>query len=127
MELLVSEHALLARLALPHDCRLRAARPVEVTVQTVLRDIELPADEPLCVRHLPIEHLLPRLLPGEFLRLAREKFLGVLDALIPHFLVLRHGLDARLARKGLGRFEDAVLDEGGLDVGAHGWMEFREK
>ena len=127
MELLVSEHALLARLALPHDCRLRAARPVEVTVQAVLRDIELPADEPLCVRHLPIEHLLPRLLPGEFLRFAREKFLGVLDALIPHLLVLRHGLDARLARKGLGRFEDAVLDESGLDVGAHGWMEFRKK
>jgi hypothetical protein len=59
MELAVGEHALVAGLPLPDDRRLVAPRAVQVTVETVDRDVELPPDEPLRFGRLPVEDLFP--------------------------------------------------------------------
>jgi hypothetical protein len=64
VQLSVGERALVAGLALPDDRGLVAAPRVlalEMAVETVVRDVELPAHEPLRERRLPVEHLLPGL------------------------------------------------------------------
>ena len=58
-EVPVGEHPPIARLALPDDRRLVAARARQVPVEAVGRYVELAVDEPARVRRLPIEHLAP--------------------------------------------------------------------
>src|SRR5688500_4647514 len=67
VELAVGERALLARLALPDDGGLVAPPRVEVTVEAVVSDVELAADEPLGVRRLPLENRVPLLEPVQLL------------------------------------------------------------
>ena len=63
VQLLVGEHARVARLALADDRGLVAAASLEVAVEAVVREVEAPADEPLGERRLPVEHLRPRRRP----------------------------------------------------------------
>ena len=121
MELCVGERALFPRrFALPDDGGLVLPRCAEMPVEAVFGDIDFSADEPLCIRAFPLEYVGPFFLPDEFLGLACEKLFGLFHALLPHRLVLRHRADAGLFGKLFGRFEDAVLDESGFDILAHG-------
>ena len=50
----------------------------DMTVEAVLGDVELATDEPLGIRELPVEHGLPRLLPGDEIgRLTRPERLEI--------------------------------------------------
>src|SRR5262249_39778633 len=85
------QHTRVARLAFPDEGGLVAARPLDVPVEAVVRDIELSADEPFRVGKLPLLRLLPRLHPSELFGLLFPEpdrvGLGV--------LVDRRALDAR--------------------------------
>src|SRR5438132_7700283 len=48
MQLLISKSALVAGFAFPDNCRLVSARPGQMAIQAVFRDVEFASDEPLC-------------------------------------------------------------------------------
>src|SRR5690606_40167861 len=52
-----------ARLTLPDQSRLVPPRPRQVPIETVVRDVQLSADEPLRERRRPVQDPLPRLDP----------------------------------------------------------------
>src|SRR6185503_17349823 len=123
VKLRVSEHPLLARLAiarrlaLPNEGRAVRHRRAEPFVQAVGADVELPAQEPLRKRLPPLENLLERLCPDQFLlRHAPPELLRSLDGLVVKLAILRHRLDVRADGERLGRLEDAVLVEDRRDV-----------
>ena len=62
---LIRQDAAVAGFAFPDDGGLVAARAGEVAVEAVGADVELAADEPLRVRLVPDEHLVPALDPGQ--------------------------------------------------------------
>ena len=55
----VRQHARVARLTLPVEGDLVATTGLDVAVETVVADIQLPADEPLGERQLPFADRLP--------------------------------------------------------------------
>src|SRR5213080_1796840 len=63
MQLLISECARVAGLAFPNQSRFVAPPGSEMTVETVVRDVDLAADKPLRVRGFPLQHLIPFLEP----------------------------------------------------------------
>ena len=65
IEIVVGQRSAIAGLAFPDDRRLVAASAANVPVDAVDRDVQLSADEPLRVRRLPVEHLVPRPRPFE--------------------------------------------------------------
>jgi hypothetical protein len=75
MQLLVGERAFVARLAFPDNCRLVSTRPAQMPIETILRDVEFPADEPLRERRLPLENFFPWRAPDQLTRFARPEFL----------------------------------------------------
>ena len=94
--------------------QMRAAllrRRPHVPIETVDADVELAADEPLRVRWLPIEDLVPRLDPLELTRHARPKCLRVFFG----FLVDRLVLDPSVFAKSIGRRELAPFLKQGVD------------
>ena len=98
-QLAVGDDALVAGLALPDDGGLVAARSVGVAVHAVLTDIDFSAVEPFGERSLPIEHLVPRFLPDQFVRLTRPEDLGLVDRFLVELLVSGHRRDPRLGGK----------------------------
>ena len=75
-----------------------------------MADVQLAADEPFHVRHLALQHLVPRLEPHEFvLRLARPEFFRRLDGLGVELAVVRERLDVRALGKIFGRRKHARL------------------
>src|SRR5438132_13898936 len=59
MQLLISKSALVAGFAFPDDCRLVPARPSQMPIQAVFRDVEFACDEPLREGRFPFEHRFP--------------------------------------------------------------------
>ncbi len=59
----IGQDALIARLAFEDDRGFVAARAVQVPVQAVGGDVELPAEEPLGVGRVPFADRIPRLCP----------------------------------------------------------------
>ena len=119
---LVREHAAVARLAFPDDGGLVAARPVQVAIEAVGAGVELAADEPLGVRLVPDQHLVPVLEPVERFGLLGPEALGIVLGALPELFVLGQALDVGLGgelrrrRKGAGFLEDA----GDVAVGGRG-------
>ena len=107
-------------LALPDDGRLVPAPGWQVPVEAVLREVELPAHEPLREGRLPVEDLVPGLVPGEGLRLLGPEPRGVVDAASIEGLVLGQALDVRVPSEGRRRGKDPALLEDGLDLGHEG-------
>src|SRR5262249_59910803 len=103
-----------AGFTLPDEGGLAPARGVDVTVETVVGDVELPAHEPLRVGHLPLERLLPRLEPAE---LAREAFPEP-DGILGGLRVDRRPVDVRALGELLGRNELPLLPEESFDGSA---------
>jgi hypothetical protein len=114
VEVLVRDVLLLAVRALPQEGRL-VLPLVEVAVDTVVRGVELPADEPLEERRVrPVEHLVPVLVPVEQVGVLLEP-LGELPDLVVDRRVRGVGLPDELRRGS----EVLLLAEPGLqfDVG----------
>src|SRR6266404_4334220 len=87
-----------------------------MSIQTVLGEIQFPADEPFREWCLPFQDLPPPSLPLKLVRFARPEFLRALDRFPIHPPVLGEVLDPRLRGELLARFEDALLLQMGLDV-----------
>ena len=78
MQLLVSESHFVPGFAFPDQGRFIPCRPGQMPVETVLRNIQFAADEPLRERLFPFENRLPLFLPDQKLRgLLRPEFLRV--------------------------------------------------
>ncbi len=56
MELLIGQSPLVTRLAFPDDRGFVTSRAVEMGVETVIRGVRLPSDEPLGKRLVPFEN-----------------------------------------------------------------------
>ena len=82
VQLLVSEDALLARLAgggfaLPDEGGFVGRRCVDVFVETIVTDIELAAGKPFRIGQLPLQDLFPGLEPDQLIgSLPRPEFFG---------------------------------------------------
>src|SRR5947207_9558225 len=63
MQLLISECARVAGLAFPNQSSFVAPPGSEMTIETVVRDVEFAADKPLRVRRIPPQYALPFLEP----------------------------------------------------------------
>jgi len=110
MQLLVGEGAFVARFAFPHDCRLVAARPGQMSIQTIFRDVEFAADEPLRKRHFPFQNLFPFGAPDELARFSSPEFCRLPDRLPIHSPILIETFDSRPFREVSRWFENAFLD-----------------
>src|SRR5207247_299761 len=93
VQILVGEGTRVARLALPENGGLGAARPVEVAVEAVVTDVELAAVEPAGVRLVPDEHAVPALEPVQRLGLLGPEAFRVGVGALPELLVLGEALD----------------------------------
>src|SRR5205085_7722856 len=112
VELAIGERAHVARLALPDHGELVAARG-EMTVEAVVRRVERAADEPLRVRRVPFEHVVPLRLPVELLGPAGPIRLAVFD------VVDRFAVRVRVAAEVVGGSEGAVLLQQCVDLVCH--------
>ncbi len=66
MQLAVRERALVSGLTFPYQGKLVAPR-FQMAIQAVVGCVQLPADEPLGVRRVPLEDLIPLAEPVELL------------------------------------------------------------
>src|SRR5882724_3724686 len=98
MQLLVGERALVARFSLPDNCCLVSPKAfgAQMPIQTILRDIEFPAHEPLRERRLPLENFFPRRAPDQLARFARPEFCRLPDRFPVHPPILTKTLDSRV-------------------------------
>ena len=100
MQLLISECAGVAGLALPNQSRFVASPRSEVAVEAVIRDIDLAADEPLRMRRLPLQHLVPFPEPVELaFSKPRPKVFGIGFAFRAQRFQFGHRFDVRLFRE----------------------------
>jgi hypothetical protein len=59
VQLLIGKGTFVAGFAFPDNCRFVPARPSQMPIQAVFRNVEFAADEPLRERRLPFEDLFP--------------------------------------------------------------------
>src|SRR5712691_7007585 len=90
-----------------------------MSVQTILRNIELTADKPLRERRFPFQNFFPRRPPDQLTRFACPEFSGLVDRLAIHPPILIEVLDPCLLREILRWFENALLDQMRFDVVVH--------
>ena len=108
----VGQRAPIAGLAFPDERRLVAARRPDVAIEAVDARVDRAADEPFCVRRLPVEHAAPRRRP---LELPRERGPERLRIALGLFVDARVGRD-RARFELCGRFEDAPLIQQRIDI-----------
>ena len=102
LQVLIAQDPAIAGLAFPDDGGLVLGRAHAVAVDAVIRGVELAADKPLRERGLPVEHLVPRLVPGQDLGVLAPEPLGIILGPVPEGLVLGHAADVGLARESAG-------------------------
>src|SRR5438477_11734942 len=95
MQLGICERSLIPRFAFPDKSGRIAARPLQVTIQTIHRSIELSPDEPLRVRRFPVENFVPFSNPLELSGLLRPVSFGIASGLV---VKLRRRDERRLAK-----------------------------
>jgi REP element-mobilizing transposase RayT len=88
-------------------------------IQTVFRNIEFAADEPLREWRFPVEHFFPRGAPEQLTRFASPEFGGLSNRLSIHSPVLSETFDSRLLREILRCFKNALLDQVRFNVAMH--------
>ena len=115
VEVPVGQRPPVARLALPDEGGLVAARGTDVPIEAVGADIELAADEPLRVGRLPLENLVPGPHP---LQLAGEAGPEALEVRLRALVDARIGNDSITPPLG-GRGEAAVFVQERINFG-HG-------
>ena len=99
MQLLIGERAFIARFAFPDNCGLVSARPGQMPIEAIFRDVEFAADEPLRERRFPFQHLVPSRAPDQLTRFARPELCRLLDRFSVHPLILREAFDSCVFRK----------------------------
>ena len=119
MQLLVSEGTLVARFALPNNCRFVPSRPSQMPIQTIFRDVEFAVYEPLREWRFPFQNFFPRCAPDKLVSFACPKFGGLLDRLPIHSPILIEAFNTSLLREIFGRFENALFDQMRFDVVVH--------
>lgn len=107
MQLQIRDGADLAILAFPDQGGLVAARAVQVSIDAVVRQVELTADEPLHVGRRPLHDRVPLAEPVELLGSLGPVGFGVVESLRVESLVVDVGLRAER----IGGRELAVLVE----------------
>src|SRR5579863_4841060 len=117
MQLLISKHANLAGLALPDQRRFVLAPGGDVTVETVVGKINLPAGKPFRPRTIPLQNFFPRFEPVQFARDPAPEFVGIVDRFFVETLVFGEALDVGVLAEFRGRLELALLLQNGIDVG----------
>src|SRR6266702_1951483 len=95
MQLLVGERAFIARFALPDNCRLVPARPSQMPIQTIFRDVEFAAHEPLREWCFPFENFFPRCPPDQLACFACPEFCRLPDGFPVHPPILIKTFDSR--------------------------------
>src|SRR6266571_107405 len=88
-------------------------------IQTIFRNIEFAAHEPLREWRVPLEDFFPRRAPDQLRRFTRPEFGRLLDRLSIHAPILIETFDPRLLREILRWFENALLDQMRFDVVVH--------
>ena len=78
MKLLIGERADFAGFALPDDGGLILTPAFDMTVEAVVRKIDLAADEPLGPGRFPVQNLVPLLEPVQFFGRAGPEFFRLL-------------------------------------------------
>src|ERR1044071_1982702 len=119
MQLLVGKCSFVSRFAFPENGRLVSVRSGEMAVETILRNVQFPAHEPLRERRSPFEHFRPSLLPNELLRFAGPEFLRLIDRLAIHPLILLETSNPSALRELFRWFENTLLDKVRFDVSCH--------
>ncbi len=109
VKLLVGKGAHVPRLSFPDDCGLGPSPGVQVAVQAVIAHVGPAADEPLCVRGLPLQNLLPGGEPVESGGKVSPELLGVLPGQLAQPPVLPHRSDAGRRGEFVRRSKDAVF------------------
>ena len=111
IEVPVGEDPRIARLAFPDQRGLGLARPFRVPVQAVVGHVQLAADEPLGVRRLPLERLLPGREPVQLARALLPELHRVPRGLGIDRLAIHDGvLHERLGRGKLTLFPEERFD-----------------
>ena len=93
MKLLVSERSLFAGLAFPNKRSLVATPGLKMSIETVVRDIDLAADKPLGVWRMPVQNRVPLLKPMKLFSHARPEACRVSTRFDAQTLELLHRVD----------------------------------
>ena len=121
VQVLISQDATVARLALPNDGRFVFSPRRQVPVEAVVRGVDLSADEPLRFGHLTLKDVVPFLEPVQVASQLTPETGGVVLGLVPHLLVLSLAADMSLSGKVGRRRETACFLEDTVNVVAsHG-------
>ena len=79
MKLLIGERTFIAGFAFPDNRGLVPARPSQMPIQAIFRNVEFAANEPLRERRFPFENLFPSCAPHQLTRFARPEFCRLAD------------------------------------------------
>ena len=108
--------AYFARLALPDERGFCGASPESVTVDAVVAQIQLAADEPPGPGQVPLKNLVPGLEPVEIAGRIGPEFFGILNRLLVERLVFFEALDVGPGAELRGRRKDTVFAQRGVDI-----------
>ena len=117
MELLIREHADFAGLTFPDEGSLVLAPGLSVTVEAVVREIDVAADKPFGPGAIPVENLVPRLEPVQLAGDTSPKLFGIVDGLLVEALIVGEALDVRLLAEFRGRIELPLFLQDGINAG----------
>ena len=95
-QLLISEGADFAGFAFPDDSGFVGASVLDVTVETVVGEIDLAADEPFRPRTIPLENFRPRLEPVQLLGDSSPELFGIFAASLIKAFVVFEAFDVSL-------------------------------
>ena len=119
MQLLVGKRTSVTRFAFPDNCRLVPARTSQMAIQTIFRDVEFAADEPLRKGRFPFQDPFPFGAPDQLARFSSPELCRLLHRFSIHSAILSETFDSRVFREVSCRLENALLDQMRLDIGLH--------
>src|SRR5207245_2099077 len=85
-------------------------------VKAIVTDVDLPADEPLRERLVPIQYFVPRLEPEQLLGLLRPKTFRIILGALPELFVFGQAFDVSTAGELRRRRKEALFFEHTGDV-----------
>src|SRR5438034_6896548 len=119
MQLLVGQRASITRFTFPDNRRLVPARPGQMSIETIFRDVEFSPDEPLRERRLPFEDLFPSCAPDELARFSSPESCRLPHRFPVHPPVLTEAFDSRPPAEVSRWLENAFLDQMRFDIVVH--------
>ena len=118
MQLLVAKGTNFAGLTFPDQGSSVFAPGLHVAVETVVGNVDLPADEPFHRGRIPFEHAIPGFEPVQLASYAAPELLRLLDRLFINSLVLFQALDVSLLSKFRWSLKLPVLFTYGINAGS---------